>query len=282
MYNARRWIPVAILVAIAIAAPAFAQTPLSVMTFNVRYGSANDGPNAWELRKDLVVEAIKSKQPDILGLQECLRFQADYIAAALPEYDHFGAGREADGSGERMEIFYRTSVVVPLESGNFWLSETPDVPGSRSWNSANVRMATWARFLHRASGKQFMYLNSHFDHRSEEARVEAAKVVARWADEAPEGRPVVVTADFNAKAEQSLPWEILTQTLKDAWVAAADRVGPPVTWSAFDAPSDDIRRIDWVLVSESVLVSNCETVTYHNEGRYPSDHYPVFALLTLP
>jgi endonuclease/exonuclease/phosphatase family metal-dependent hydrolase len=263
------------------AAIATAQFTLPVMTFNVRYGTADDGPNAWELRKDLVVETIRSREPHVLGLQECLKFQADYIAAQMPEYDHFGAGREANGGGERMEIFYRPDMFVPLETGNFWLSETPDVPGSRSWKSANVRMATWARFRHVGSGRQFMYLNTHLDHRSEEARVEASKMLAAWAKNAPEGLPVVITADFNATAEQSLPWEILTEPLVDAWTIAAERAGPPVTWSAFRAPSDEVRRIDWILASPGVSVSVCETLTYNADGRYPSDHYPVFARLEM-
>ncbi len=271
-----------LLVTVAIAGVSAAQVPLTVMTFNVRYGSANDGANSWEFRKDIVVETIRQKQPDVLGLQECLKFQADYIASALPEYDHMGVGREADGAGERMEIFYRPGVIVPLESGNFWLSETPEVPGSRSWNSANVRMATWARFIDLKSRKQFLYLNSHFDHRSEDARVEAAKMLARWTEEVPAALPVIITADFNATAEQSVSWEILTKPLEDAWVIASEKLGPPVTWSAFQAPSDDVRRIDWILVREGIVVKYCETVTYNVDGRYPSDHFPVVAHLELP
>lgn len=273
---------VVLLATLAIAGISAAQLPLTVMTFNIRYGSADDGANSWEFRKDIVVETIRKKQPDVLGLQECLKFQADYIAAALPEYDHIGVGREADGAGERMEIFYRPNVIVPLESGNFWLSETPEVPGSRSWKSANVRMATWARFIDLKTHRQFMYLNSHFDHRSEEARVEAAKMLAKWTEEVPKELPVIITADFNATAEQSVPWEILTKSLTDAWVIAGERIGPPITWSAFKAPSDEVRRIDWIMVRPGIVVISCETVTYNIDGRYPSDHFPVVAHLELP
>jgi endonuclease/exonuclease/phosphatase family metal-dependent hydrolase len=258
---------------------AFGELPVSVMTFNVRYGTADDGPNRWELRKDIVVDTIASREPHIVGLQECLKFQADYIASRMSQYDHFGVGREADGGGERMEVFYRPDVIIPLESGHFWLSETPDVPGSRSWNSANVRMATWARYRHIATGRQFLYLNTHLDHRSEQARVEAARMLAKWANDAPDRLPVIITADFNATAEQSSPWTILTQELRDAWLVASERVGPQLTWSSFNAPTDEIRRIDWILVSPDVNVTKCETVTYNVDGRFPSDHYPVFAVL---
>lgn len=274
----RTLLPRAIVAIILMASGAgTAETPLTVMTFNVRYGTANDGENSWDHRKDLVVNAIKAENPDLLGLQECLKFQADYIASQLPEYDHIGVGRESNGGGERMEIFYRPSVLIPLESGNFWLSETPNVPGSRSWNSANVRMATWAYFRHLNSGGTFSYLNSHLDHRSEEARAEASKMLARWADAASERGPVLITADFNATAEQSVPWKTLTHSLRDAWIIAGEQIGPPVTWSAFQAPSNEIRRIDWILVSKNVSVSQCKTVTYNESGRYPSDHFPVVA-----
>jgi len=254
-----------------------AETPLHVMTFNLRYGTADDGENSWEYRKDIVVRAIRDEHPDILGTQECLKFQADYIASQLAEYDHMGVGREKDGGGERMEVFYRPDVVVPLESGNFWLSETPDVPGSRSWRSANVRMATWARFRHVVTGQKFMFLNTHLDHRSEEARAEAAKMLADWARNQGKRVPVIITADFNATAEQSVPWETLTKVLQDSWVVAGERSGPPVTWSAFQAPSDEVRRIDWILVSNGISVSKCKTLTYNESGRYPSDHFPVAA-----
>lgn len=252
---------------------------ITLMTFNIRYGTADDGPNSWDYRKDIVVNAIKAQAPDILGLQECLKMQSDYLADALPEYERFGVGREADGSGERMEVFYRSSRLAPLEAGNFWLSETPEVPGSRSWKSANVRMATWLRFHDFQSGRTFVYLNTHLDHRSEDARREAARLLFRWAGDLQKDIPVAISGDFNATAEQSVPWETLTKGFSDAWVVAAKRVGPPVTWSAFAAPSDEIRRIDWILVREGISVSQCETVTYNEDSRYPSDHFPVVATL---
>jgi endonuclease/exonuclease/phosphatase family metal-dependent hydrolase len=275
----RRLLAVLALVA---AGPVSAETALSVMTFNIRYGTANDGPNAWELRRDIVVDTIEQYAPDILGLQECLKFQADYLAAHLPEYDHFGVGRESDGSGERMEIFYRPEVLVPIESGHFWLSETPDVPGSRSWDSANVRMASWAKFHVFGSGQRLMYLNSHFDHRSRDARVEAANMLASWAEDQARRLPVIITADFNATAEQSLPWEILTVPLRDAWMATSERVGPAITWSGFKAPTEEVRRIDWILVSDDIAVTKCETITYSDSGRFPSDHFPVVAQILVP
>lgn len=255
----------------------FADMQLSVMTFNLRYGTAQDGPNSWDHRKDIVVNTIREYAPDVLGAQECLKFQADYIDAALPGYEHFGVGRNPDGSSERMEVFYRTDRLAPIETGSFWLSETPGIPGSRSWNTANIRMATWARFYRLDDRRFFYYLNTHFDHRSEEARVQAARMVAEWARQRPENTPVIIGGDFNAKAEASEPWSILTSRLQDAWLAAPTRQGPAVTWSAFKPPADVVNRIDWLLFRGPIHATACRTITYNENGRYPSDHFPVIA-----
>lgn len=270
-------------VMVCCASSAWAQTPLTVMSFNIRYGSANDGDNHWNLRKDTVANAIKSATPDIIGMQECLDFQARYIADALPEYAHFGVGREVNGGGERMEIFFREDILAPIETGHFWLSETPMVPGSKSWNSSNVRMASWAKFYHRKDRVFFYYLNTHFDHRSEDARANAAIVLADWAKKTLANGPLIITGDFNAAAENSSAWTTLTGVLQDSWLATENRVGPVVTWSAFSAPKEgETRRIDWVLVSPGIRVERCETMLYNENGRYPSDHYPVAARILLP
>lgn len=264
------------LFALKSSAGAWAATPLKVMSFNIRYGTANDGPNSWEHRKDLVVDVVRKLNPDIVGMQECLKFQADYIDKSLPGYDHFGMGRNPDGSGERMEVFYRSEVLAPFEAGHFWLSETPEIPGSRSWRAANIRMATWVKFYHLEDRRFFSYLNTHFDHRSELARTQAARMIAQWADGRPgPSQPIVITGDFNAKAEEAQPWKILTQGLEDAWLAAGERLGPPVTWSGFEAPRDTVNRIDWILIGGPIHVIRCRTITYNVDGRYPSDHFPV-------
>lgn len=259
-----------------------AQTELSVMSFNIRYGSANDGNNAWDLRRDVVANTIREYGPDIFGTQECLLFQAQYLDNALTEYEHFGVGRERNGGGERMEIFYKTNILAPIETGNFWLSETPSVPGSRSWKSANIRMVTWAKFYHLKSKQFFYYLNTHFDHRSEEARAGAAALLAKFIQKLPKDAAVILTGDFNSDAERSEPWRILTRkAMRDSWLDAEKRVGPEVTWSGFKPPSDSVNRIDWILYRGPLDVLRCETVTYNEDNRFPSDHYPVFAKFVL-
>lgn len=255
------------------------QETLRIMSFNVRYGTADDGDNAWEQRKDILVNTIREYAPDIVGTQECLDFQADYVCQQLPEYAWFGMGREFNGTGERMAILYRREVLSPIETGNFWLSEDPGRPGSRAWETACPRMTTWARFYHHRARAFFRFFNTHLDHRSEPARVNGSKLLLERVRAVDPAECVIVTGDFNAVAGTSESWQVLVgDHLKDAWDAAAERVGPPLTWSAFSAPVEGVdRRIDWILFRGALTALKCETVLYNEAGRYPSDHYPVFA-----
>lgn len=257
---------------------------LKVMSFNVRYGTADDGPDSWERRKDILGPCVAKFAPDVMGTQECLDFQADFIAATHPEYRWFGPGREADGGGERMAVFYRHSELAPIRTGNFWLSETPGSPGSKSWYAACPRMVTWAEFYHFKSAQRFYIFNTHFDHMSHQARVESAKLLAVRMNEIAEDAPVLVTGDFNAMAEKTEPWEVLTGAgLKDAWLAASKSSGPTDTYTAFKGPPPEARggRIDWVLFKGPIKAVSCEAVTFNEEGRYPSDHLPIYAEMVL-
>lgn len=255
---------------------------LKVMSFNVRYGTANDGNNSWPNRRDTVVNVIKHYDPDIIGTQETLRFQADYIRDGLRGYDSFGMSRVPGEDGERMEIFYKKSVVAPIEIGHFWLSETPNVPGTKSWDSSLPRMATWTKFWHIESQQPFFFVNTHFDHRGQVARNEAARVISEQMAEIAGNAHVVITGDFNARGGVSDPWNTITQVFKDCWDEAENQYGPKDTFGGFNEPNPDSdRRIDWILYRGAAKVSKCETVTYEEHGRYPSDHYPIYAEIHL-
>jgi endonuclease/exonuclease/phosphatase family metal-dependent hydrolase len=248
---------------------------LTAMSFNVRYGTADDGDNSWPKRRDLLIETIKEQDPDVLGVQECLPFQADYIQENLRGYRWLGIGRELKGDGEMTAIFYRERALVPIESKHFWLSETPEAPGSKSWDSSLPRIASWARFHHPDSGRFVHVVNTHFDHRGEQARLESAKLIASIIG-ALEG-PVILTGDFNAPAEASEPWQTLIDAgLYDSWVSAPDKIGPANTWSGFTGPTPDRdRRIDWILFKGPLDALKSENVMKNDNGRYPSDHLPV-------
>ena len=182
--------------------PALAE-PVRVMTFNIRYASAPDGENAWAKRRELVVSTIEGFDPDVLGLQEAEQSQIDALAQALPDMCSIGVGREANGGGEYSAIFYRRSRFDLMAADTFWLSATPEAPGSRTWGNALPRIVTWARLLDRTDRRRFSVFNTHWDHQSEPARVASAALLAeRVAARVAAGDPVLVTGDFNS-AEDS-------------------------------------------------------------------------------
>jgi endonuclease/exonuclease/phosphatase family metal-dependent hydrolase len=249
---------------------------LRVMTFNVRLPSKSDGPNVWENRRDLLIDTVRRNRPDVMGTQELFHMQGEYIVKLLPEYAWFGLSRRGNHEDEHMGVFYLKSRLKPVETGNFWLSETPDQPGSMSWNVTLPRMVTWAVFEDLGARRRFHYFNTHFPHRREdaEARVQCARVLAERLRSVPAGATVIVTGDFNADAG-SEPYRILTVILEDAWTNAAKTQGPPDTFQGFTGRPRP-GRIDWILYRGVEPVS-VETITYQRDGRYPSDHFPVIA-----
>lgn len=257
--------------------------PLKVMAFNVRYGTADDGENSWQHRKDILVDTIDEYDPDVIGMQECLKFQADYIAEKLPRYQWLGIGRDKDGGGERVAVLYDVRKLVPINTGHFWLSETPDQPGSKSWDSSLPRITTWVKFYAHEQDRFFYFFNTHFDHRGEDARLQSAKLMTKRITGLAGDTPVVVTGDFNTAAERTEPWGLFTNAeFRDAWLAAEDQKGPAYTFGGWRPIREDVdRRIDWILTRGPVEVALGETVTYNEKGRFPSDHLPVYAELTI-
>jgi endonuclease/exonuclease/phosphatase family metal-dependent hydrolase len=254
---------------------------LRIMSFNVRYPSPQDGPNVWEERKDLVVDTIRRYKPDLIGTQELFKFQGDFIAENLPEYAWFGISRRGNTDDEHMGVFYRKNSLKLIEQGQFWLSETPDVAGSQSWNTSLPRMVTWGLF-EIPGGRQFYFLNTHFAHRKEDeqARVSSAAVIAERLRSLKKDVPVVLTGDFNAPAGGEVHRAMLETGLTDTRTTAAKTSGPEGTFHGFRGKPRDA-RIDWILAGPHWKVLENETITHAAEGRYPSDHFPVIALLEL-
>ncbi len=274
----RHWFPLlACVLMLGIAQPgAAAEASLRVMTFNVRVPVDTD-MNAWANRRDLLVKVIREQHPDVLGTQELTEEQGEYIAAHLPGYAWFGQGREGGTKGEHMGVFYRTDRLQVLSSGDFWLSDTPAVPGSRTWGQPYPRMVTWARFRQRQGGGTFDYFNTHFPYRDEDVRarmLSAAEILQRIGKLPPTAR-VILAGDFNCAPDGPVHAK-LTATLHDAWVDASSRSGPARTFHNFTGKPD--RRIDWIL-SRGFKVRAASTVTTHQGASYPSDHFPVVAEL---
>ena len=256
--------------------------PISVMSFNIRFGSANDGDNHWKFRKELVVKTIKDAAPDLLGTQENLKFQADYLQENLPEYSSIGWSRESDpDKGEQCTIYYRTARFEKVDEGQFWLSETPDKVASKSWDTSLPRIATWIKLKDKSNGgKEFLYLNTHFDHRGKVARKESAKLIAKKFGEFK--LPGIITGDFNC-AEKSEPYNAIVGLVKVKLFDTYRDVNKEVTktegtFSAFRGNTSGA-RIDWVLRSSEFETKSAAINRSNDKNRYPSDHYPVTAVL---
>ena len=186
---------------------------LTVMSFNIRYGTARDGDNAWEYRRDAVIELIDTSRVDVLGVQEALHFQLEEIANAIPRYRRIGVGRD-DGAeaGEYSAILIDSSRLEVLEEGTFWFSDTPDVAGSTSWGNDIPRICTWARLQDIDSGRSFSVYNVHWDHRSQPSRERAAELlIERIGRNGAPADPVIVTGDFNA-GEGNLAFRYLLES----------------------------------------------------------------------
>lgn len=262
---------------------------IRVMSFNVRYNNPGDGINAWPHRFTRVAEMMgELYQADIVGLQEVLRGQVEDLVRHLPEFDWVGVGRD-DGwkEGEFSPIFYRRDRLELLQVNTFWLSETPEIPGSKSWDAAITRIVTWGRFRDKRSGKGFYFFNTHFDHRGVQARLESARLLRERLTRVSDGVPVILTGDMNLR-ESSTGYRLLVEDrsglrkLLDArYVSEAAHQGPTATtsnWVELRAPES---RIDYILVSPEFRVKSHTILDDRFDGRYPSDHLPVLAEVAL-
>lgn len=260
-----------------------------VMSYNIRYGTAKDGDNHWDKRKDFLIETIKAFDPDLLGTQETLVFQRDFLAEKLTGYDVLGVGRD-DGkdAGETTALYYKRSRFEKLDGGHFWLSEMPDQPGSKSWDTSLTRMATWVKLRDRLQpkAKPLMFFNTHFDHRGNQARVESAKLIRRKIQEVSKTCRVIVTGDFNA-GEDSEPYRAFfgsgdggKSPVRDVYrLANPTRATDEGTFSSFKAGPASGPRIDWIGVSSEWQVLKSAIDRTSREGRAPSDHFAMIAVL---
>jgi endonuclease/exonuclease/phosphatase family metal-dependent hydrolase len=256
------------------------------MSFNIRYGTAQDGENSWEHRRAAVVEVVESYRPDVLGFQEALRFQLDELGAAMPRYQEIGVGR-SDGveAGEYAAIFVDRSRLEVLNSGTFWFSDTPEAPGSTSWGNDIPRICTWARLRDRAGGRSFYVYNSHWDHRSQPSRERSADLLMdRIAQREARDDPVLVTGDFNAGESNPAFLHLLSDyapggfRLFDTFRALHPDATGVGTFNGFEGLTDG-EKIDAVLASGEWEVLEAEIIRAAPDSRYPSDHFPVVARL---
>lgn len=251
---------------------------LKVMTFNVRYAS-DDGPQAWPVRRPVMIALLKQARPDLIGTQELLQRQGDDLVRALPGYRWFGRDRRGQHGDEHMGVFYRPDRLRIVRQGDFWLSDTPDVVGSSSWGTDLPRMATWAVF--ETLGKQrkrFVFVDTHLAHRDQDddARDRAAATILTRLPTLAVGLPVILAGDMNARPTTAA-YKRFAAALADARLHAAQVRGPENTFHDFTGNPD--RRIDYLFV-RGFSIGTVETNTFHLGTTYPSDHFPITATVT--
>lgn len=253
----------------------------NVMTYNIRMNTPDDGVNAWPQRKNKVIGLFKFHQPDIFGIQEALNDQMTDLVAGLPDFEHVGVGRDDGKSlGEHMAVFYRKSRFEKLESGTFWLSQTPDKPGL-GWDAVCNRTCTWLKLKDKMTKKTFCFFNTHFDHRGRTARIESAKLILNFMKEInKDGLPFILTGDFNSTKENE-PIQIILKELTDSRaVSETEPYGPEGTSGGFDVKVMP-RTIDYIFENDKIRVLRYAVLSDSFGLYYPSDHLPVFTELQI-
>ena len=258
-------------------------TSLSVMTFNMRYDNPEDGQNNWRFRRERVAGVIKAQEVDVLGTQELLSNQFNDLSGLLTGYQGVGVGR-LDGveSGEYCAVFFRKDRFTLLDSGTFWLSETPEVVGSLGWDGACERIATWV-VLRDRDGREFFFIDTHLDHVGQVARDEGVSLLMKRIETLSGGRPVILTGDFNSEPGSSVVAHVQKDgVLRDAKAIAAQRSGTDWSFSDFgQIPEAERPLLDYIFVSGDIEAVRYEVLPDTFDGGYVSDHAPVMAVVKI-
>lgn len=270
-----------------------AEPDLVLMTFNIRYSNSSDGANIWTNRRGQVYALIKARNPDVAGLQEALNTQMTDLKGELTGYSIIGVGRD-DGktAGEFSPIFYRTARFTADTSGTFWYSDTPAVPGSKTWGNTLPRICTWARLVDRQTGRGFYFFNHHIDHLSQPSREKSVQLLVQRIGEVKHaGEPVFVTGDFNVgeadpvilfmKGKATLAGKANPIPFLDSYREVHPDETHINTRHDFTGAIDG-EKIDYVFMLPRMKALNAEIHHDNVGGLYPSDHFPVSAAITVP
>lgn len=257
---------------------------LTVLSFNIRYDNPADGEDRWEKRRDQAAGLIRDHAPDVVGLQEALKGQLDDLGKALEGYGRIGVGRD-DGKqkGEYSAILYRADRFEAVEQGTFWLSDTPETPGSKSWGNRVVRVCTWARLKEKQTGASFYFFNTHLDHENQPSREKSAALICeRIVSRAGKAEPVIVTGDFNAGEKNAA---VLAMLKPETGLVDSFRVAHPDetkvgTFNGF-GKAMGTEKIDYVFVPREAAVREAGIDRRSKDGRFPSDHFAVWAKVRL-
>ena len=281
----------AFLVIVAIAAMTFIScgkknTPIRFANYNMRViTSADTADRAFTERKPFILKRISDYDFDIIGAQEVNDKMKESLMDDLSAtYSVVGEGRRADRKGEGTPIFYKTARFDLLDWGSFWLSETPDVPGSKNWDASVERIATWTKFLDKTTGKKFFYINTHFDHRGPVSRTMAAKILLEKSRVLHDGQPVFFTGDLNTSpSTEAIAILSDNELVKDSYTSSeTEPTGRKSPYYGFDFDRKDTDRGDFIFVPKDATVHSYACIDDDIKDRqYSSDHCPVLAVVTI-
>ena len=252
-----------------------------VGTFNVRYDNRGDSANPWVQRAPVVAALLRFHDFDVFGTQEALKSQLDDISNALPYYTRYGKGRD-DGidKGEHSAVFFKTDKFTLLDKGDFWLSATPDVP-SLGWDAKCCnRICSWVKLKDKKSGKELFFFNAHFDHQGVEARRQSSKLILKKIKDIAGDKPVIFTGDLNGS--QTTEWYLTlanSGSLRDSYRDVKYPYANNASFNAFGKSVGRTEIIDHIFVSSQLSASKWGILTDTYHGKYPSDHFPVLAII---
>ncbi|GEO19620.1 endonuclease [Cyclobacterium qasimii] len=268
---------------------------MKIVSFNIRYDNPEDGINRWQARIPIVKSYLTSEKPDIIGMQEVLHSQTLDLQEMLSDYAFVGTGRNDNKTaGEYAPIFYNKNKFKLIDHSQFWLSETPDIPGSKSWDASLTRIVTWAQFEDIISGQKFYAFNTHFDHRGVEARMKSAELMAKKISEIAGDAPVVATGDFNIRKDHpslgNALYENLIKSFKEfsslensAYISKSPVAEPGLTSTGFrpDWESKEGYAIDYIFVNDYFEVESHQVDKVVEGDLFISDHWPIVAKVKL-
>ena len=255
---------------------------IKLMTYNIRYDNPNDGDNNWDNRKETLVNQILFYKPDIIGTQEGLEHQIQYINDNLKSYKYVGiasADVKEGGKGEYSAIFYNTDKYAVLINETFWLSKTTEKP-SRGWDASLNRICTYVLLKSNISGERFWIFNTHFDHMGTKSREQSAELILKKINSINKGKlPLFLIGDFNLFPDE-LPIQLIMEQLNDSKeISQQSPFGPEGTFNGFDVCKRSEKRIDYIFVSKNnITVKKYGVLANVKDQKYPSDHFPVFII----
>lgn len=251
-------------------------TDVKVMTFNILKASGDFGENNWQFRKNILFDLLRDNNADVIGFQEAEKLQIDEILEELPTYSYVGVGR-ADGktAGEYVPIFFSKERFILDTTETFWLSDTPKIPASITWDNKYPRICTWAKLFDKFSGKEFFVINVHLDHISKESRIKSAEAVIEKIKTL-ENLPVIITGDFNSNEDEETIRILKNYGFVDSFRKLNPESNNEGTFNGFNG-TDSGDRIDFIFVSKNFNVISSEIIKTNRNGKYPSDHFPVMS-----